>query len=137
LLRFLLAQLHLDSLIDKPTPRAIRRALEKFPKGSDALDQAYQEAIVRIQGQEAGFQELSKRILSWITCTQRPLTTLELQHALAVDVGDSELGEDNLQDIEEMVSVCAGLVTVDEQSNMSTSSVLEVGEWNCLILLAK
>src|SRR5271156_6177056 len=117
-LRFLLAQLHLDSLVDKTTPRAIRRALEKLPKGSDALDQAYEEAMKRIQGQEAGFQELTQRVLSWITCARRPLTTLELRHALAVEVGDAELGEDNLQEIEEMVSACAGLVTIDEESEI-------------------
>jgi hypothetical protein len=43
---------------------------------------------------------------------------LELQHALAVEVGDSRLGEDNLERIERMVSVCAGLVTVDEESSI-------------------
>jgi hypothetical protein len=117
-LRFLLAQLHLDSLIDKTTPRAIRRALEQLPKGSDAINRVYEEAMQRIQSQEAGFQELAKRVLSWITCTKRPLTTLELRHALAVEVGDSELGEDNLQEIEDMVSTCAGLVTVDEESDI-------------------
>jgi hypothetical protein len=37
--------------------RAIRVALEKLPKGSDALDQVYQEAIERIEGQKIGFQE--------------------------------------------------------------------------------
>ena len=72
----------------------------------------------RIQGQEAGFRELAQRVLSWITCARRPLTTLELRHALAVEVGDSELGEDNLQEIEEMVSACAGLVTIDEESEI-------------------
>jgi ankyrin repeat protein len=41
-----------------------------------------------------------------------------LQHALAVESGDRELGKDNLQDIEEIASLCAGLVTVDEESNI-------------------
>jgi hypothetical protein len=92
--------------------------LEKLPKGSDALDQAYEEAMKRIQSQEAGFHELAKRVLSWITCARRPLTTLELRHALAVEVGDSELGEDNLQEIGEIVSVCASLVSIDEKSDI-------------------
>jgi hypothetical protein len=43
---------------------------------------------------------------------------LELRRALAVEVGDLELGEDNLQEIEEMVSVCADLITVDEESDI-------------------
>jgi hypothetical protein len=92
--------------------------LEKLPKGTDALDQAYEEAMLRIQSQESGFHELAKRVLSWITCARRPLTTLELQHALAVETGDSELGDDNLQEIDEVISVCAGLVTIDEESDV-------------------
>jgi len=44
------------------------------------------------------------------------LTTLQLQHALAVEPGDSSLGLENFEDVEEMVSVCAGLVAVEEES---------------------
>jgi len=72
----------------------------------------------RIEGQEAGFQALAKRVLSWITCAKRPLSTLELQHAIAVEIDEPELDEDNLPEIDDMVSVCAGLVTVDEKSNI-------------------
>jgi hypothetical protein len=35
-----------------------------------------------------------------------------------VEAGESELDEDNLPQIEDMVSVCAGLVTVDEESGI-------------------
>lgn len=108
----------MDSLTDKTTRRAITRALEKLPKGSDALELAYREAMQRIQGQEAGFEKLALRILSWITCAKEPLSTRELQHALAVERGDSDLGEDNLEDIAESVSLCAGLVTIDEESDI-------------------
>jgi ankyrin repeat protein len=72
----------------------------------------------RINGQEVGLQELAKQVLLWITCAKMPLTTLELQHSLAVEVGAAELDEDNLPEIEDMVSVCAGLVTVDEESDI-------------------
>ena len=72
----------------------------------------------RVQGQEKGFRLLAEKVLSWITCTKRRLTTTELQHALAVEVGELELDEENLPQIEDMVSVCSGLVTVDEESNI-------------------
>jgi hypothetical protein len=42
----------------------------------------------------------------------------ELQHALGVEVGESQLDKDNLPEVEDMVSVCAGLVTVDEESSI-------------------
>jgi hypothetical protein len=118
LFRFLLAKLHLDSLVGKRAPKAVRVALQKLPSGSDAYDYAYKDAMIRIEGQVADQKELAKQVLLWITCANRPLNTLELQHALAVEVGESELDEENLPQIEDMVSVCAGLVTVDEESGI-------------------
>jgi hypothetical protein len=108
----------MDSLIDKTTPRKLTLALEKLPKGSEALDYAYMEGMKRIEGQSTGFRELAKRVLSWITCAKRPLTTSELRHALAVEVDESELDKDNFEEAEDMVSVCAGLVTVNKASDV-------------------
>ena len=108
----------MDSLIDKTTVKALKSALQKLPRGLEALDNAYNEAIKRVEAQKEGFRDLAKRVLSWITLAARPLTTLELQYALAVEVGDSELDKDNLPQINDMVSVCAGLVTVDEGSQI-------------------
>jgi hypothetical protein len=89
------------------------RALEKLPKDSEVLDHAYKEAIERIEGQIQGFRRLAKRILLWITHARRPLTALEIRHALAVEVGELAFDQSKLEGIEEMVSVCAGLVTID------------------------
>lgn len=72
----------------------------------------------RINGQKPGLRKLAMKVLAWITCAKRPLTTSELQHALAVTVGEPTLDEDNLFEIEDIVSVCAGLVTVDEESGI-------------------
>lgn len=78
----------------------------------------YKDAMERIKGQSTDQEDLAKEVLSWITCAKRPLNTSELQHALAVEAGESELDEDNLPQIEDMISVCAGLVTVDEESDI-------------------
>lgn len=43
---------------------------------------------------------------------------LELRHALAVEVGKSELDEKKLPEIEDVVSGCAGLVTVDKKCDI-------------------
>ncbi|KAF2178919.1 hypothetical protein K469DRAFT_695066 [Zopfia rhizophila CBS 207.26] len=72
----------------------------------------------RVESQRTGFCELAKQVLSWITCVKRPLTTLEVQHVLALEIGASELDEENVTEIEDMVSLCAGLVTADEESNI-------------------
>ncbi|PNY26502.1 Ankyrin repeat domain-containing protein 50 [Tolypocladium capitatum] len=113
---FLLAQLHLHSLIGKRSPKAVRTALKSLATGSNAYDEAYNDAIERIEGQVKDQEDLAKQVLSWITCAKRQLTTTELQHALAVEVGAPELDEDNMPQIEDIISACAGLVTVDQES---------------------
>ncbi|RYP80241.1 hypothetical protein DL769_002543 [Monosporascus sp. CRB-8-3] len=125
---FLLAQLYLDSLQDKTSPREMYNGLENLQKQAqsavtedqklEVLAQAYKDAMERIEGQREGFRSLAKKVLSWIVCAKRPLTTLEVQHALAVKVGDHELDMDNLGEVEDMISVCAGLVTVDKETGI-------------------
>jgi ankyrin repeat protein len=122
-----LAEIYLTSLDDKATPRAVRSTLSQFERqvpGStetqrrEVLDKAYHQAMDRITGQKPGFRNLALKALCWITCAARPLAPAELQHALAVEAGDSELDEDNIPRLERMVSICAGLVTIDEESHV-------------------
>ena len=73
----------------------------------------------RIKHQLIDQKQLAMQVLSWIIYARRSLTTTELQHALGVEVGESKLDEDNLPEVEDMVSVCAGLVTVDKESGVT------------------
>ncbi|KAJ5364795.1 uncharacterized protein N7496_010508 [Penicillium cataractarum] len=113
---FLLPQPHLRSLAGKTSPKSLRTSLKALPTGTDAYDLAYEQAIQRIEGQYKEQKELAMKVISWITCAKRPLTTFELQEALAVEFGMSGIDRDNFSPIDLMVSVCAGLVTVDEAS---------------------
>jgi hypothetical protein len=116
--RFLLAQLHLDSLVGKKSPKAIEKALETFRKGTDAYDRAYDDAMARIEGQIDDETALAKQTLSWITCAKVPLSTTELRYAIAVEIDEAELDHDNMSEMEDILAVCAGLVTVDEESGI-------------------
>ncbi|KKO99367.1 hypothetical protein THAR02_08530 [Trichoderma harzianum] len=82
------------------------------------LAHAYEQAMSRINGQQSGWKELAHNVLLWIVCAERQLTTTELQHALAVEIDELELDKENLPSIQDMVSACAGLVTVDYESNV-------------------
>ncbi|KAI0196461.1 hypothetical protein F4808DRAFT_305556 [Astrocystis sublimbata] len=115
---FLLAQLHFASLLGKDTPKAIRTALQKLATGSNTYESAYGNAMERIQEQIPEQAKRAKQVLLWITCASRPLTKLELQNALAVEPDEPEFDEDNLPQIEDVLSVCAGLVTVDTDSSI-------------------
>ncbi|KAL6361198.1 hypothetical protein LRP88_04661 [Fusarium phalaenopsidis] len=114
---FLLAELHLNSLQGKFSPKDIRRALKALPTGSTAYDETYKAAMERI-GSQANTEAFAKKVLAWITCARRPFTTSELQHALAVEVGEMEFDEENLPGVDDVVAVCAGLVVVDKESNI-------------------
>ncbi|KAM6484132.1 hypothetical protein HDV62DRAFT_379491 [Trichoderma sp. SZMC 28011] len=124
---FLLAQIYLNSLNDKMTPKAMKNALNSFHKPISGLDEAektgvlahaYEQAMLRINGQQSGFKELAHNVLLWIVCAERQLTTTEVQHALAVEIDELEIDKENLPSIQDMVSVCAGLVTVDYESSI-------------------
>ncbi|KAF4943729.1 hypothetical protein FGADI_13200 [Fusarium gaditjirri] len=115
---FLLAQLYFQSVSTKKTLKKIKDALKSLYSGPKAYDIAYQKAMERIGNQDLDSKGLATKVLSWITCTKRVLTTSELQHALAVEESDVELDKENLPQIDDMVSVCAGLVTFDKESNV-------------------
>jgi ankyrin repeat protein len=117
----------LRELDDKTTPKGIKSALKQFKKQTQGssqdqklklLSSAYERTMKRINGQKDGLRQLAITVLLWITCAERPLTTSELLHAIAVEEDTLELDEDNIHRIEELVSVCAGLVTIDEESDI-------------------
>lgn len=89
-----------------------------LPKGFKALDKAYEGAMQRIDGQMEGFRLLAKEVLGWLTYAERLMSITELQHAIAIELGEKEFDKENLVDPSELVSVCAGLVVVDDQSNV-------------------
>jgi hypothetical protein len=72
----------------------------------------------RFESRLSDEEELAKQVLSWITRAKRPLTTSELEQAIAVELEESQLDKENLCQVEDMVSACAGLVTVDNGSGI-------------------
>jgi hypothetical protein len=114
-LRFLLASLHIDSLAREPTVGHIELALQNLPSG---LDETYKQAMIRIESQGGGFRELAKKGLFWAIHAKRTLSTAEVQHAVAVEPGKPGLNGKFIPNIEIIGSICAGLVTIDTQSDV-------------------
>ncbi|OPB40228.1 hypothetical protein A0O28_0003070 [Trichoderma guizhouense] len=123
---FLLAEIYITLLRDKTTINSIREALDAFReknKSNDsqrdqALDHAYEQAMERIDNQKPGLKALAMGALSWIALAKRNLTVEELQHALATKEGSSNFDKNDLPDLADISNVCAGLVTVDVESNV-------------------
>jgi ankyrin repeat protein len=113
--RFLLAQLHLDTLRRETTVANVLRTLEDLAAGSMAYNNAYGNIMTRITNQSGNYKKLALQVLSWITRSHRPIRIPELRHALAVSAGLSELDEQNIPPLSVIVEVCAGLVTFSEK----------------------
>ncbi|KAJ4309542.1 hypothetical protein N0V84_011446 [Fusarium piperis] len=115
---FLLAELHVASLVGSVSPKGLRAALKHLPNG---YDQAYKDVMWRIDHIKTGAQrDLAYQVLEWLARARRALTSWELRHALAVELDSEEghLDQDNLPEEDELVSACAGLVTVDKASGI-------------------
>ncbi|KAJ7031269.1 hypothetical protein C8F04DRAFT_1263092 [Mycena alexandri] len=111
---FLLAKLHIDSLITKHTVKAVREGLRNMP--SD-LNQTYDEVMERIKRQRKDDRDLAYRVLTWIAHAKRLLRPAELREALAVESGSTELDSDDLLDLDTILAVCGGLVIFNTEDN--------------------
>ncbi|KAJ6487291.1 ankyrin repeat domain-containing protein, partial [Mycena vulgaris] len=113
---FLLAKLHIDSLSTKNTIREVREAMNALP---ESLYDSYEIAIQRIDAQSNADRKTAHSAITWVANAKRPLTVEELQVALAVKPGMRKLDEEeDLTDIDIILSVCAGLVIVDRESSV-------------------
>jgi len=110
-----MAHLHFGSLSKKHNRRALLTALETLPK---ELNDTYNEVLKRILSQDEEDAELAKRVLGWLLYAKRPLTTRELQHALSVTPDSGELDEAALTEEADLISVCAGIVTVERETSI-------------------
>lgn len=105
----------MDSLKSKSKRKEVRETLKRLPQ---ELEGTYKEAMERIETQCEDDRNLAKRVLSWIVYAFRPLSLQELRYALATMPGMRQVEDDDLDDLDVLISVCAGLVTVDEESGI-------------------
>lgn len=106
----------MDSLSYKNNGREIRRQLRSLP--SD-LHSTYDDAIHRIELQKKDDRLLAYSIIMWITTASRPLTFPELQQALGIHPEDRTFDIDsNSEHPWRLLSLCAGLVVVEEAGNI-------------------
>ncbi len=69
----------------------------------------------RIDAQNEDDRNIAHAALTWVANAMRLLKVSEIQVALAIEPGTRRFDNDNLLDIEMILSVCAGLIIVDEQ----------------------
>lgn len=57
--------------------------------------------------------DLATRVVQWVILAARPIPVQELRHGLAVELGTSDLDEDNLTSKKTIISACLGLLKLD------------------------
>ena len=113
--RFLLVSL-IKAILQETT---LHRRREKFGMVTSGLGlgDAYDATIRRIKAQEGGRGRLGMEALMWISHSGRPFDADEVCHALAVEMGSSDINTNNVPSIRTVLSCCQGLVAVDEWSS--------------------
>ncbi|KAI9045415.1 purine and uridine phosphorylase [Aspergillus affinis] len=115
---FLLATLYTKSLRSKRTEGYIDDALKFLSQEQKNVVQTINRVqIERIERQSEDDREWARRLLTWVYHAKRTLSPTELQHALAIQIDSREFQRKYLPPIEELVSLCAGLVSFDKKSD--------------------
>lgn len=115
---FLLARLHTEYLMMKPSIGFLKRALETLPRGQDRLTATYLRSMSDIDRQSDDVRELARKALSWLSHSELALSSIELQHALATESGISDLDDDFLINVDILHNLCAGLIVWDRATDV-------------------
>lgn len=104
--------------MDQPTRRKIEEVLQKLGKEMEGLHELYKQALENIERQTDVIRSLARQTLTWITRAKRPLSITEIQHALAISEDMTAFDSVYMPDARDLQSICAGLVTIDEESGV-------------------
>ncbi|KAJ5612966.1 hypothetical protein N7510_006160 [Penicillium lagena] len=103
------AQLSLESLRTKRTPKAIREALRTLP---GTLRETYVNILERIEPDD---WELARAALFWLCFSKRTLTLRELNEAAVLDETCTVFDDDmELVSPQILLQICQGLITQDK-----------------------
>ncbi|KAI5819510.1 hypothetical protein BZA77DRAFT_157423 [Pyronema omphalodes] len=124
---FLLPALQIRTVLDQTTIRKRRAALVNMPT---KLETAFASTINRIKNQKSERLYQALEVLKWILLAQRPLTAVELRHALSVTIDLSKMQSgnlplaynqtldwDNFPSERSLIDWCLGLVIIDEETS--------------------
>ena len=113
--RFLLISLTMDAVLGETTAYGRRQKLKAITHGLD-LKGVYGVTLERIKEQGGEKSRIGMRTLMWISQSERQLQLDELFHALAVDIGSTDLNTERIPSVETLLNCCLGLVTVDREA---------------------
>ncbi|EXJ72482.1 uncharacterized protein A1O5_04987 [Cladophialophora psammophila CBS 110553] len=110
---FLLGLLHMNQIAREDSVRGVLRSLTTLPQD---VNSAYSNLLSRVYSQPDRQTQRAKQVFTWISQATRPLSLVELQCALSVEPGDTQLESQALCDVDSLITSCGGIVTVDQES---------------------
>ncbi|KAG8525749.1 uncharacterized protein KY384_000509 [Bacidia gigantensis] len=123
---FLLAKFHVDALDNQTRPIELKRALQALPL---SIFECYNNIWDRIQRQPKPKAKLASDVLLWLGCVFRPLNIRALQHALAIMPDIPSIQADAVPGVDMILSVCAGLVSVQKETGTIQLVHYTAKEW--------
>ncbi|KAH6889001.1 ankyrin repeat domain-containing protein 28 [Coprinopsis sp. MPI-PUGE-AT-0042] len=112
---FLHASLQLDALGKCFSTRDVRHTLNVFPS---TIEDVYRQTWTRITNEGGQHALLAQAVLAWVLNASRSMTMDELERAVATSPDTYKFELDRLVPGTTLVSLCGGLITVEEESRL-------------------
>jgi len=117
LLRFLLVALNIDVILGETSLARRKKMLQSVATTGVDLGSVYDQTLRRIKERKGDRARLGIEVLMWVSHAERPLRIEELCHALAVEVGTTDLDYENIRPPDTVLGSCLGLVMVDKETS--------------------
>ncbi|KAH6889048.1 ankyrin repeat domain-containing protein 50 [Coprinopsis sp. MPI-PUGE-AT-0042] len=112
---FLHASLQLDALGECVSAQDVTDTLKAFPS---SIKDVYCQTWARISDQSRKHASLAKAVLVWVLNASRSMTIAELERAVATSPDTHKFEPRRLVPGTTLVSLCGGLITVEEESRV-------------------
>jgi hypothetical protein len=104
------AELILNVLEHLETAKDVKEALNSLPP---TYDGCYEFTLKQIEMKDTVQRNLAFKVLAWLSHALGGLTVKALQEALSVQPGDEKVDEEKHMPVDDLISVCSGLVVTD------------------------
>ena len=94
-----------------------KKMLQKVGTTGVNLDSVYAQTLKQVRDQSGDRSRVGIEVMMWISHAERPLRIDELRHALAVEMGSTDLDSENIPPEDTVIGSCLGLAVVDADTS--------------------
>jgi len=107
----------MDAILGETTLYRRRQKLEVIAESLD-LQGVWGAALERIKEQDRQKTRLGMAALMWLSHSEQPLHSDEISHALAVEIGSTDLNPEWIPSVETLLSSCLGFIVIDRETSV-------------------